>query len=103
MRNYLDDFENFSYNFYTSLSLKLFKGFSLSLFADYSKYGKQITLPYVGATREEVLLRRKQLETSYYYYAYVGISYSFGSIFNNAVNPRFGSSGSGGTTIMISN
>lgn len=103
VRNYLDDFENFSYNFYTSLSLKLFKGFSLSLFADYSKYGKQITLPYVGATREEVLLRRKQLETSYYYYAYVGISYSFGSIFNNAVNPRFGSSGSGGTTIMISN
>ncbi|MDP2036688.1 MAG: hypothetical protein Q8L04_04850 [Ignavibacteria bacterium] len=103
VRNYLDDFANFSYNLYSSLSLRLFKGFSLSLYADYSKYGKQITLPFVGATREEVLLRRKQLETSYYYFAYVGISYSFGSIFNNAVNPRFGSSGSGGTTIMISN
>jgi hypothetical protein len=48
------------------------------------------------------LLRRKQLETSYNYYAYVGISYSFGSIFNNAVNPRFGSSGGGGMSITFS-
>jgi len=101
-RNYLDDFENLSYGVFTSANLRLFKGFSLNFFADYSKIGKQITLPFVGATREEVLLRRKQLETSYNYYAYVGISYSFGSIFNNAVNPRFGNSGGGGMSITFS-
>ncbi len=101
-KNYLNDFVNISYRVFTYTNLRLFKGFSLNLFADYSRLGKQITLPFLGATREEVLLRRKQLETSYNYYAYVGISYSFGSIFNNAVNPRFGSSG-GGTTIMFSN
>ncbi|KAF0141638.1 MAG: hypothetical protein FD122_1193 [Stygiobacter sp.] len=101
--NYLNDFTNFSYGIFTSASLKLFKGFSVSFYMNYFKIGKQITLPLVGATREEVLLRRKQLETTYSSFAYVTISYSFGSIFNNAVNPRFGSSGSGGTTIMISN
>ncbi|KAF0153148.1 MAG: hypothetical protein FD143_588 [Ignavibacteria bacterium] len=101
-KNFLDDFVNISYGVFASTNLRLFKGFSLNLFADYSRIGKQITLPFVGATREEVLLRRKQLETSYNYWAYVGVSYSFGSIFNNAVNPRFGTSG-GGTTITFSN
>jgi len=42
------------------------------------------------------------LATGYRYFATVGISYSFGSIFNNVVNPRFGSSGGGGSTIMMS-
>lgn len=93
--NYIDDFENLSYGVFTSASLRLFKGFSLSVSGNYYKVGKQITLPLVGATREEVLLRRRQLETTYNYYAYFSISYSFGSIFNNAVNPRFGGGGGG--------
>lgn len=93
--NYLDDFSNFSYGIFASTSLRLFKGFSLSVSGNYYKVGKQITLPLVGATREEVLLRRKQLETSYNYFAYFTVSYSFGSIFNNAVNPRFGGGGGG--------
>jgi hypothetical protein len=55
----------------------------------------QLSLPKTGATDEEILLQRKQLETSYRYFAGVSLTYSFGSIFNNIVNPRFeGSSGS---------
>jgi len=42
------------------------------------------------------------MATGYRYFATVGISYSFGSIFNNVVDPRIGSSGDGGTTIMMS-
>ena len=45
---------------------------------------------------QEILVRRRQLETSYNFFAGVGLSYTFGSIFNNIVNPRFGSSGGGG-------
>ncbi len=100
VENYLDDFTNISYGVYSSASLRLFKGFSLSFYVNYYKVGKQITLPLEGASLEEVLLRRRQLETSYNYYAYFGISYSFGSIFNNFVNPRFG--GGGGSTMIIS-
>ena len=40
-----------------------------------------------------VLLRQQQLKTSYRYFAYAGLSYTFGSIFNNVVNPRFGNGG----------
>jgi len=39
------------------------------------------------------------LATSYDYFVAVGFSYSFGSIFTNVVNPRFGSVTSGGVTI----
>ncbi|MCX6169684.1 MAG: hypothetical protein NTX65_10095 [Ignavibacteriales bacterium] len=100
VENYLDDFTNISYGVFSSASLRLFKGFSLSFYFNYYKVGKQITLPLEGASLEEVLLRRRQLETTYNYYAYFGISYSFGSIFNNFINPRFG--GGGGSTIIIS-
>jgi hypothetical protein len=41
----------------------------------------------------------RQLATSYTYFVNLGFSYSFGSIFNNIVNPRFGGS-SGGITII---
>ena len=101
VENYLDDFSKIGYGAYASANLRLFKGFSLDFYINYYKVGKQITLPAAGASLEEVLLRRRQLETSYNYYAFFGISYSFGSIFNNFVNPRFG--GGGGSTMIISN
>jgi len=47
---------------------------------------------------EDVLLRRYALETNYNYWTSIGFSYSFGSIFNNIVNPRFG--GSSGRIII---
>ena len=45
-----------------------------------------------GASDEEVLLQLKQLRTSYRLEAFVGVNYTFGSKFNNVVNPRFNSS-----------
>jgi hypothetical protein len=50
---------------------------------------------------EEVLLQRRQLETGYSYFFSVGLSYTFGSIFTNVVNPRFGSQGGAGVSIHI--
>jgi len=48
-----------------------------------------------GATPQEVLLRRRQLATSYSYQGFVGLRYTFGSKFANVVNPRFGGGGGG--------
>lgn len=45
------------------------------------------------ATPSEILLRRRELLTSYSYFAYVSLSYRFGSTLNNVVNPRFGGGG----------
>lgn len=72
------------------LNLRLFQGFSLNLDASYSQIHDQITLPKGGATLDEILLARKILATDFSYDFSVGFSYTFGSIYSNVVNPRFG-------------
>jgi len=69
------------------------KGLRFNLGGGASLIHDQINLPKGGATDEEILLKRKELETNYRYYFHMGLSYTFGSIYNNVVNPRFGGSG----------
>jgi len=83
------------------LSLRLFGGLSLRVYASVSMIHDQISLPKRGATQEEILLQRKELATTYSYFVSFGISYTFGSIYTNVVNPRFGGFGGGGTRIII--
>lgn len=71
------------------LDVRLFKGFSLNLEGSASRIYDQLYLKAGDATDEEILLRRRQLATSYRYRFSVGLSYTFGSIFNSVVNPRF--------------
>jgi hypothetical protein len=61
------------------------------MFGEVARTRDQLYLPAGEATTEEILVRQRQLETGYRYYLQFGLSYSFGSIFNNVVNPRFGS------------
>jgi hypothetical protein len=70
----------------------LFKGFSVNFFGEFLRTRDQIYLPRGQASTEEILLRQRQLLTGYQYFADFGFSYTFGSIFNNIVNPRFGGS-----------
>jgi hypothetical protein len=76
-----------------SADVRLFKGFSFNVYGGYDRIRDQISLRKGGATPEEVLLRRRQLATGHSYNLGFGISYSFGSIFNSVVNPRFGGGG----------
>ncbi len=96
---YVDDFTKKHLVFFNALDLRLFKGFSFFSFGQVSLLRDQLYLPRGNLSDQERLLRRRQLETSYSYFVQVGFSYSFGSIFNNIVNPRFGGT-SGGFTIM---
>ena len=89
----LNDFSQYRVGVYGGIDVRLFKGFSLDVSGDYSRVRDQRNLPKAGASDEEILVRMKELATGYRYYFSVGVSYSFGSIFNNVVNPRFGSSG----------
>ncbi|NWF50131.1 MAG: hypothetical protein HXY49_06290 [Ignavibacteriaceae bacterium] len=97
---YLHDLSKNELELEGSVSLKLLKGLSFDLYGGYSRIRNQISLPRGGATFEEVLLQRKELDTKYSYWASIGLSYSFGSIYNNIVNPRFGGGGSS-TSIII--
>ncbi len=78
---------------YANADVRLFKGFSFYGYASYSKIKDQISLVKGGATAEEILLRLRQQATSYSFNLSFGFSYSFGSIFESVVNPRFGGSG----------
>ncbi len=88
--NYLHDFSKYSIDTDLSMNLRLIKGLSLRVRGGYSKINDQLYLPKRGATKEEVLLQQRELETQYRFWGSIGFSYTFGSIYNNIVNPRFG-------------
>ena len=71
------------------LNIRLIRGLQLNLNGRVLRIKDQIFLPREGATDEEVLLRLRELGTDYRYFLNVSLSYTFGSIFNNIVNPRF--------------
>ncbi len=98
---YLRDLNLYEINVNGSVSLNLFKGFALSFYGGYSKINDQITLRRAGPTLEDVLTQRRQLETTYSFWGGFGISFSFGSIYNNIVNPRFGNPGGNSMTISF--
>jgi hypothetical protein len=97
---FLHDTDKYNAGFGGSTDLRLFKGLAFNIGGNYSHVRDQLSLPGRDLTEEEVLLRRLQLATSYSYFVYGGISYRFGSIFNNVVNPRMGG-GSGGEMIIM--
>jgi hypothetical protein len=101
-QNYLRDFGKNRLELNTEISIRVFKGFSFEVHGGGARIRDQLSLPRRGASIDEVILQRKQQATSYSYYMMAGFSYTFGSIFSNIVNPRFGSGGSG-VSIHINN
>jgi hypothetical protein len=89
---YLRDLSQNRLVLYSSTNVRVFKGFSVRFYGDIERIRDQTYLAKAGASLEEVLLRRRQLATSYSYYMSFGFSYAFGSIHNNIVNTRFDSS-----------
>jgi hypothetical protein len=85
--------DKYSVSAFGTTNVRLFRGFSFNTFASISRTLDQIYLPKGDATVQEILVRQRQLATSYRYAVNFGITYSFGSIFNNIVNPRFGGRG----------
>jgi hypothetical protein len=55
----------------------------------FSLIRNQLSLVQGEASLEEVLLRQRELARNFNYFADFGVSYTFGSFFNNIVNPRF--------------
>jgi hypothetical protein len=88
--NYFHDWSKNNLNFGGEIGLRIAKGLSLNLYGSYSIIHDQLGLVKGGVSAEEILLQIKELETSYSYYLSFGFSYTFGSIYNNVVNPRFG-------------
>jgi len=88
--HYFYDFKKNRLQLYGNVSLNIVKGFSFNIRGNVSRIHDQLSLRKGEANQEEVLLKQRELATSYSYWTSVGISYTFGSIYNNVVNPRFG-------------
>ncbi len=87
--NYLNDFSLYSVSMWVGTSVRLVKGLSLDLYGNIEIPRNQISLRKAGTTPEEVLTRQHEMQSDYSIWLNVGLSYTFGSIFNNVVNPRF--------------
>jgi hypothetical protein len=68
----------------------LFRGLELELSARASQIRDQLAIAKRGATDDEILLELRDLRTNYLVDASIGLNFTFGSIFNSVVNPRFG-------------
>ena len=88
-RGYLNDPSKRSTQLSGDLEVRLFRGFSVRFGGGYSWIHDQVYLPKGERDQADVLLRRRALLTGYEYNAFFGVTYTFGSIFNNVVNPRF--------------
>lgn len=77
------------------LSFRIARGVSVQIEGSASRIRDQLSLPRRGADPEEILLRLRELQSGYEVSLSLGLNYSFGSIFNNIVNPRFGGGGGG--------
>ncbi|UCD38924.1 MAG: hypothetical protein JSW54_05455, partial [Fidelibacterota bacterium] len=54
-----------------------------------ARINDQLSLLKRDFSMEEILLGSKQLATDFSYWGSIGVSYHFGSIYSNVVNPRF--------------
>ena len=87
--HYFFDFGKNRLQLFSFIDVQLFKGFSLNVSGNVALVQDQLYLSGEDLSDEEILLERQQLGTDYEYRLEIGFSYTFGSIYNNVVNPRF--------------
>lgn len=90
--NYSNYFHNWQLNNLSinlNLNVRITGGLSVYMYSFGGLIHDQVYLPKGGATEQEILTRRRQLESAYNIYTGFGINYRFGSKINNFVNPRF--------------
>ncbi len=88
--NYLHDFSKNRLELHGNLKVRIVKGLSLSLYGGVGMIYDQLSLAKGDVSETERLLRLRELATAYSIDGGFGITYTFGSIYNNIVNPRFG-------------
>jgi len=78
------------------LSFRITRGLEWNLDGNVSRIRDQIYIPLEELSDEDILLGRRQLPTDSRLEVSTGLSFTFGSIFNNVVNNRFGYTGGRG-------
>lgn len=87
--NYFDDFAKNNLSVNGAVSWKIVKGLNFALWGSYGLIHDQVALRKGQATRDQLLVRNRELRSAYEYNMGIGFSYRFGSVQNSIVNPRF--------------
>lgn len=86
---YLEEGDFYSLTVTGNASLRLGSGVALNFGGVFERINDQIALPRRNVSIEDILLAQRRLATSYRSALNLSVSYTFGSIFANVVNPRF--------------
>jgi hypothetical protein len=93
--NYFHDFSKNKIELFGFMRLRIVKGLSLSVNGGVAYINDQLNLAKGDLSEAERLLRLKEQATNFSIQGGVSLTYTFGSIYNNIVNPRFGNGGGG--------
>ena len=88
--NFFHDFSKNRVELNGFISVRILKGLSLRVMGGVARINDQLSLVRGEASEAEILLQLQELETTYSIEGGIGLTYTFGSIYNNIVNPRFG-------------
>jgi len=88
--NYFHDFSKNRLQFTTNMRIRVVKGLSLNITGSIAHINDQLNLKKEDLTEAERLLRLSEQATTFSIAGSLGVTYTFGSIYNNVVNPRFG-------------
>ena len=94
--NYFHDFSKNQIELEGYMRLRIIKGLSLSINGGIAYINDQLNLRKGDLSEAERLLRLKEQATNFFVMGGASLTYTFGSIYNNVVNPRFGNGRGGG-------
>ncbi|WP_242917046.1 hypothetical protein [Pontibacter liquoris] len=88
--HYFHDFSKKRVSFSGYADVRLFKGLSFNIGGYYAIQRDQLNIIKGEVSDQDLLTRRRQLDSNYDFFFNFGVRYRFGSLYNNVVNPRFG-------------
>ncbi len=85
---FLHNAKTYNLSFNGRANVRLTRGLALEIRGDAAKVNDQLYLRRGGATDSEVLTRQRALATNFRIGGAIGLTFTFGSIYNTIVNPR---------------
>lgn len=85
---YLHDLNKNRLDTEMQLNFRIYRGLSIYVSGEYAWIHNQLSIPAGDITDAEQLLNLRERFTSYSYEVRFGVEFTFGSIYNNIVNPR---------------
>ncbi|MBL8983438.1 MAG: DUF481 domain-containing protein [Gemmatimonadetes bacterium] len=90
---YLHETNRRRFGVFGNADWRIVRGLNFNVGGGYSYIRDQLQIPGTGLTDEERLVQLRVQATNYEYFMFTGLSFTFGSAFNNVVNTRFGGGG----------